>query len=162
MENIREINTGKSDIALVKLPEGSRDFKVFNDEISYLSLFEGYKTPRIYLPKGKWKVLNLLPDLTEEQFAELVEPEVRILSWADNTDMPEVEAVSCKEVFNDIMIANNCFTVNPYGDSDATEIRVHKGQEQVGELLLNGFNRVRQEAEASTGSWLVLVREKDL
>lgn len=67
--------TNKKGISYLFLdvPEDARDFKVFNDEMPYLSYFNIFsETPREYLPKGNYELIGLAKDVSESQAAEIV------------------------------------------------------------------------------------------
>jgi hypothetical protein len=55
----------------VQLYEGANRFKVFNDKEPYLSFFIGVDTYRKSLPKGKYKIIGLAKDFTDERCSDL-------------------------------------------------------------------------------------------
>jgi hypothetical protein len=141
MSEIKQINTGVAEIIAVKVQEGAREFKVFHDERPYLSFFDGYTTPRIYLPCDA-EIVGISDQLTEEQARE-------VMPQMQDSGYP-FEKQEATETLADFMQANGCYSVNPYG-----EMPVNKDFYWGYLADLEQW----QQAEANTGTWLILVKK---
>lgn len=122
-----------------------------------------YKTDEMHypkhidLPEGNWQLLGKATDIPEEVWQGIVEPEVRILSWPVNTDMPEVEELTATESAMSFLEANEVYRVNPYGE---------KEQEDISDLgaftvMMRKRHRLWKQAEDNTGTWVILMKQND-
>lgn len=78
MEKQPEITQLTKSIIAVKVPEGAKDFNVFNDEQpnvyeqSYLCCSKVSETNRICLPPGQWESIGIASEISEEGAKSIV------------------------------------------------------------------------------------------
>ena len=119
-----QVNTGKADLLFVKVPEDAHDFQIDHnkniecDQLYYRAIF--MNLPNIgttrSLPPGKWKIIGLANEITEEQCEDLVESETDI--WLQKMTYKcytknDAAYLSAKESFESLMEANEIYSVNP-------------------------------------------------
>lgn len=68
------LTTTKAKLLFVEVPGLARDFKIFDDELPYISYFIRHETRRIYLPFGStYTFLFTTKQATEEDWKPLVD-----------------------------------------------------------------------------------------
>jgi len=163
MSEIKTIETGRTTLLAVKVPEGVKEFCIppLSNILFYSCLNSGDLKP-IELP-FKAEIIALSTEITEEQARELVPIENLYEDWdgikcAYKNHLPfDVLKSSglfetALESFNSLMQANQCFSVNPYGETKPF-VSIFDDNE-------NSSAKERrwkwQEAEANTGPHLIL------
>jgi hypothetical protein len=176
MSEIKQISTGKAEVLAIKTtvtPKnphfntvGNKMFLTYFTRNSY-----GWDQHNAEIPPSIYKILGLSNALTEEQCRELITPEIvaeldnghgvqEYFGFIDFTDEDNAFDTA-KESLNSLMRVNECFTVNPYAGiftprlphQDAGDL----GQ-IIGDVIYNDMKELFMQAEANTGSWLILKR----
>jgi len=105
------IKTSKATILVVDLPEGVTAPRIENFK-NYSSLFSG-ESSICRLPPGNWQLLGKTFEMSDEQWKEIVEEEVLILSWDKYSDSPITETMTATESGISLLTANKVFKENP-------------------------------------------------
>ena len=151
-----EYNTGNVTVLFVKLADGAKDFKVFNDERPYLSFFDGYITTREYLPKGNWRLIGNPFNLTEEQCKELVDdPMVKgkdgQLGYMISPIDTEIYSTA-KQSFASLIAHHNIHQTNPLqSEWDEACTWGHGG------CTIDEYKKAGKRA----GNWIMLIKQEE-
>lgn len=164
-----EYHTGKTDIILVKMPEG-----LDRVSISHNAMWENlsYRLPgakampfgwtHVKLPTGRWKIAGNPFDLSRIQCSELVKyqglPWNAYKDYTNDKNWFNSPIDSFKSMLNHLKV----YQVNPYGMGNPIMVIGHKGSEKICETILNRYQEEYQEAEERTGNWLLLIKQSSV
>lgn len=148
---IKEIKTEKFEGLAVLVPDDAYDFtnNLASHQIDYvqdINFNESVlKMSGCILLKNHWnepiQILGKATELTEEQL-ELI--------------LPNTHPYRRPSHFYEILKANECYTVNPYGKDKGLYIVHHLGDAATAAKIILAYQKKWDEAEATTGTWIIL------
>lgn len=156
---IIEYNTGKCDIALIKVLQGLDHFEIKNGKLETYErdaeIFNHYDS--IELPEGNWSLLGNAFELTEEQAETILDHASdkwdKYYGWKDYEDLYHYHE-TYKESLYSLLRHLKVYKENPYGKEEPTDMPD-----------LGAFTQARRqkwrlwkEAEKTTGSWIILIK----
>lgn len=164
--NTLTTETTKAIVLSCLTENGARDFKIFNDENTYLSYFVGVETKRLYLPKGKkWVVLGFPSELTEQQMESVVENVDKSGYGKLFPNYEDDEAclfMDASESFASLLKKMGALTENPYGEEpkqNEDRFLTKPHNLHMTDVWKKEYDQW-QTAQQSVGSHLILVEYK--
>lgn len=159
MSEIKQVNTGKVELMIVKAPEGAVQWWVNNQSLMCYKA-DNFFADEIGLSEGDWTPLGLSTELTEEQCSCIVKQ----MRWGDTCFKNygienQLVGLTAKESFESLMQATECFTKNPLGP-DLCEHNRQCYDSCQGSCWTRADidSEEWEQAEDNTGTWLILKR----
>lgn len=139
MHNIKILHPKEGvTIAAVKVPDGAHNFDIVGSLLWFRHQEKGQlrKFSNLNIPEGNWQILGFSDQLREEQCAELFPHSVL-------TKMHDLY----RTVLDKFLEANGVYSKNPYGEKPVNK-----------DFYWGYLSDLEQwqEAEANTGSWIIL------
>lgn len=156
---IKTINTGISELVLVKVPDKSHKhlFTKIHGDNDLVFYIENEFPKVVTIPDGKYELLGIAHDLTEEVWRKIVKTNFRF-NIKYNTLFLDYSTMHFKfktatESGLSMLRANEIYDVNPYGEECRSYSEVIDGAD-VFELKEDMDNWTK--AQQNTGKWVVL------
>lgn len=155
-----EHKTEKGTICFLKIEDDAFDVKLTESKL-YEYDFVNFKTPHrwdnfkkrnwrwgTHFEVGKWQLIGLTSEVTEDQSKMMVDKEVRYMAFKNYIDDLKISQTALK-AFKSLMQHLKVYEVNPYGETP-----------YCGDRRIYGSDKWK-EAQERTGKWVVLFKPNE-